>query len=63
MLPTIIKKAVGRALGLGLLLMVSYRVLGRWPHAATWVCLGGAVIAIAVYTAWRDVRAKNIRLP
>ncbi len=63
MLLAIIKKAIGRALGLGLLLAVSYEVLGRWPHAATWVCLGGAVVAIAVYTAWRDVRAKKPHLP
>lgn len=63
MLPAIIKKAVGRALGLGLLLVVSYRVLGRQPHAATWFCLGSAVIALAVYTAWRDVRAKRPPAP
>ena len=63
MLFAIIKKAVGRALGLGLLLAVSYGILGRWPHAATWICLGGAVLAFSVYTAWRDVRAKKPRLP
>lgn len=63
MLPAIIKKAAPRALGLWLLLALSYRVLGHWPHAATWVFLGSAVTAIAVYTAWRDVKAKKPRLP
>ena len=63
MLFAICKKAVGRALGLGLLLALSYGVLGRWPHATTWTCLGVAVVAIAVYTAWRDVRAKKPRWP
>ncbi len=63
MLIAILTKAAGRALGLALLLIVSYGILGRRPHAATWVCLGGALAAIAVYTAWRDVRAKKPRLP
>ncbi len=63
LLPAIIKKAAPRALGLWLLLAVSYRVLGRWPHAATWICLGGTLTAVAVYTAWRDVKAKKPRLP
>jgi hypothetical protein len=59
----IVKKAVARALGLGLLLALSYGVLGRWPRTATWACLGIAVLAFSVYTAWRDVRAKKPHLP
>ncbi len=62
-LPKIVKKAVGRALGIGLLLVVSYRVIGRMPHAATWVFLSAAVIAFAVYSAWRDREASKPRLP
>ncbi len=57
----VIKKALGRALGIGLLLVVSYRVIGRMPHATTWVCLGVAVTAFSVYSAWRDVAANKPR--
>ena len=59
----IIKKAVGRALGIGLLLVLSYGVIGRRPHTATWFCLGAALLAYAVYTAWWDVNSKKPRLP
>jgi len=59
----IVKKAVGRALGIGLLLVLSYRVIGRIPHTATWVCLGVVVVAFSVYSAWRDVEANKPRLP
>ncbi len=61
MRPKIIKKAVGRALGIGFLLVVSYRVIGRMPHTATWVCLGVVVTAFCVYSALRDVKASKPR--
>ncbi len=63
MLPAIIKKALSRALGLWLLLAVSYLALGHWPRVGTWICLGGALTALAIYTAWRDIKAKKPRLP
>ena len=63
MLPKIIKKAMGRALGIGLLLVLSYRVIGRMPGVATWVCLGIAVTAFSAYSAWRDVEASKPRRP
>ena len=63
MLPKIVKKALGRALGIGLLLVISYRVIGRMPGVATWVCLGVAVTAFSAYSAWRDIEANKPRLP
>ena len=62
MLPAILK-AAGRALGMGLLLVLSYGVIGRRPHTATWVLLGTALLAYAVYSAWWDVNSKKPRLP
>ena len=61
MLPKIIRKALARALGIGLLLVASYRVIGRMPGVATWICLGVAVTAFSAYSAWRDVQANGPR--
>lgn len=63
MLSAIIKKALPRAVGLWLLLAASYLILGHWPRTATWVLLGGPLTALALYTAWRDVKAKVPRRP
>ncbi len=63
MLPKIILRAVGRALGIGLLFALSYRVLGARPHAATWVFLGTAIVAFSAHGAWREVQAGKPRLP
>lgn len=62
MVPKIVRKAVGRALGIGLLLVASYRVVGRMPGIATWVFLGIVVTAFSAYSAWRDVQANKPRL-